>query len=224
VLGGDGTVNGNININAGATLTPGNLFGWTSAGSSLPPTMFNRIGTLMLGGSDLTYADGSTNIFDVDNLLHVNDAVFGIGNLNLNGTVVIVTNLTGRPYTNGQVLKFFDSPSTSYGLTDATIAPIPGVLGYTNLLSVNGTILITNAVHSWTPTNIVFSKSGTNLNLSWPSDHNGWILQSQTNALNTGFRITNTWYDVPGSGSILSTNIPMDRNNPTVFYRLRFPN
>jgi hypothetical protein len=223
VFGGDGTVNGNVNINAGATLTPGDVFGWTSSGSSLPPTRFQRIGTLILGGSALTLDAASTNIFEVDNALHVNDAVFGIGNLSLNGTL-IVSNYTQQPYTNGQTLKLFDSPTASYGATTFSSISLPGVLGYIDSLKTNGTIIITSAVHSWNPTNIVFSKSGTNLNLSWPSDHNGWILQCQTNALNTGFRITNIWYDVPGSGSVTNTSIPIDKTNPTMFFRLRFPN
>jgi hypothetical protein len=157
----------------------------------------------------------------VDNVLHINDAVFGIGSLNLAGRLV-VSNLTLKPYTNNQVLKMFDA-TTSYGTTTFSTIYIPGVRAYTDNLTNNGTIIITSAVGSWNPTNIVFSKSGTNLSLSWPADHAGWILQCQTNALNTGFRITNTWYDIPGSDSITSTNMAIDKSNPTLFFRLRFP-
>jgi hypothetical protein len=72
------------------------------------------------------------------------------------------------------------------------------------------------------PTNIVFSVSGNTLSLSWPADHLGWILQSQTNALSTGLK-TAGWTDIPGSSSVTHTVITINPANPTVFYRLRSP-
>jgi hypothetical protein len=44
--------------------------------------------------------------------------------------------------------------------------------------SAEGTFIATNASSTvnTTPTNIVFAVSGTNLNLSWPTDHIGWRL------------------------------------------------
>ena len=72
-----------------------------------------------------------------------------------------------------------------------------------------------------TPTNLNYSVSGTTLTISWPANYLGWILQSQTNALNVG--LNSNWYDVPGSGSIVATNLPINPANPSVFYRLRHP-
>ena len=71
------------------------------------------------------------------------------------------------------------------------------------------------------PTNITFSVSGSALSLSWPADHMGWILQSQTNSLSTG--LGTNWTDVAGSTSITSTNITVSPALPTAFYRLRNP-
>ena len=71
------------------------------------------------------------------------------------------------------------------------------------------------------PTNITFSVSGSTLSLSWPADHLGWILQSQTNNLNTG--LSTNWFDIVGSGSVTQTNINIVPSNPTVFFRLRSP-
>lgn len=60
------------------------------------------------------------------------------------------------------------------------------------------------------------SFNGTTLTLSWPAGA-GWVLQWQTNGLNQG--LGTNWVDVPGSDSINSTNITVDKLMPTVFYR-----
>ncbi|MGH8022755.1 MAG: LamG domain-containing protein, partial [Limisphaerales bacterium] len=76
-----------------------------------------------------------------------------------------------------------------------------------------GTLVNTN------PTNLLFSVSGgTNLVLSWPSDHVGWTLQVQTNSLSIG--LSNNWVSVPNSSRTNRVAIPVDANNGTVFYRL----
>lgn len=52
--------------------------------------------------------------------------------------------------------------------------------------------------------------------------HNlGWILQAQTNSRAIG--LATNWFDVPGSASLNSTNLPINPADPTVFYRLRHP-
>ncbi|HZI33224.1 MAG TPA: LamG domain-containing protein, partial [Candidatus Binatia bacterium] len=71
---------------------------------------------------------------------------------------------------------------------------------------------------STAPTNIVTTVSGGNLNLSWPADHLGWILQVQTNALSAG--LGTNWVAVPGSTSVTNVAIPINPANGSVFYRL----
>ena len=68
-----------------------------------------------------------------------------------------------------------------------------------------------------TPTNITYSVSGGTMTVSWPTSYVGWILQAQTNSLN------GTWFDIPGTASLSSTNLPIDYVNKAVFYRLRYP-
>jgi prepilin-type processing-associated H-X9-DG protein len=68
------------------------------------------------------------------------------------------------------------------------------------------------------PTNIVFSASGPNLNLSWPLDHTGWTLQSQTNSLSVG--ISTNWVNVSNSQNTNQVVIPVNPTNNSVFYRL----
>jgi fibronectin-binding autotransporter adhesin len=67
------------------------------------------------------------------------------------------------------------------------------------------------------------SVSGSSLALSWPTNL-GWILQSQTNTLNTGLVTnSNAWFDMPGSAAVTSTNLSINPTNPSVFFRLRLP-
>ena len=86
-----------------------------------------------------------------------------------------------------------------------------------------GSLLVPSSLAS-NPTNITFSVTGNTLAMTWPGDHLGWILQSQTNALNVGLNLsTNDWFDVAGSSSVTNTTITINPANPTVFYRLRHP-
>ncbi len=71
------------------------------------------------------------------------------------------------------------------------------------------------------PTNLTSSVTGNQLTLTWPADHTGWKLQSQTNDLNTG--ISTTWYDVAGSAATNQMTIPIDPASPAVFYRMTYP-
>ena len=143
------------------------------------------------------------------------------GNITYGGTLT-VTNITSdaTPLTTSDTFPLFSvSGSTSGNFT--SIAGSPGAgLAYSfnpasGLLSIVGSSIASN------PTNITFSVSGSTLSLSWPADHLGWILQSQTNSLAVG--ITTNWFDMAGTASVTSTNLTINPADPTVFYRLRQP-
>jgi len=75
-----------------------------------------------------------------------------------------------------------------------------------------------------TPTNITTSVisnggGGQSLVLSWPADHTGWTLQTQTNSLSKG--LGTNWVDVPGSASVNIMTNPIVITNGTVFYRMK---
>ena len=67
-------------------------------------------------------------------------------------------------------------------------------------------------------TSVTASASGNMVSLTWPTDHQGWILQAQTNELGAGL-----WFDVPGSAQLNSMAIPVNPAKPSGFYRLRRP-
>ncbi len=71
-----------------------------------------------------------------------------------------------------------------------------------------------------TPAKIVTGIVGNQLTLSWPADHTGWTLQSQTNSLNTG--LTSAWHDVAGSTATNQVIITINPTSPTVFYRMKY--
>jgi hypothetical protein len=70
------------------------------------------------------------------------------------------------------------------------------------------------AVIPITPTNILATAAGGNLNLSWPSSYLGWSLQVQTNILSTN------WVTIPGCESVTATNFPFSTTNGAMFYRM----
>jgi hypothetical protein len=74
---------------------------------------------------------------------------------------------------------------------------------------------------STTPPTITRVVSGNNLTLSWPTDHTGWRLQVQTNAISIGLQ--GNWVDVAGSTSVNTMNFTIDPANGSVFYRMVYP-
>jgi hypothetical protein len=75
-----------------------------------------------------------------------------------------------------------------------------------------------------TPTNLVAQFTADTVTLTWPTDYQGWVLQSQTNTLGAGLQTgTNAWHDVPGSEAVTTTNFTIYQTNPAVLYRLRYP-
>ena len=93
------------------------------------------------------------------------------------------------------------------GIYNATTDPL--------YLTGTGSLQVTPFINPL-PGTILFGVSGSTLSLSWPTN-SGWILQSETNLS------SRAWVDVVGSGSITSTNIPINSANPTMFFRLRLP-
>jgi hypothetical protein len=63
--------------------------------------------------------------------------------------------------------------------------------------------------------------SGSNLLLSWATDHIGWKLQVQTNSINVG--LSNNWHTIPESGTVNTWTLPIDKANGCVFSRLIYP-
>jgi autotransporter-associated beta strand protein len=229
VFGGNGSVGGNVTVNSGGTLTPGDLYYWTN--NTAYPAAFqngliNKIGgpLTMSIGATLTLGPLSTAVFDVDNLNGTNDQVAGAGTVIVGGTFVI-NNLGVAPYTNTQAIPLFQGFTNISGTVPIINPPYPGnhLAWDTSTLLTDGMLRVGPLTTTPPSPVITSSVSGGNLTISWPADHAGWTLQTQTNALNVGLKTNaSLWYDIPSTVNTTSYTIPLATTNPTVFYRLRY--
>ena len=71
------------------------------------------------------------------------------------------------------------------------------------------------------PVTVSAASAAGQLQLSWPADHTGWQLQSQTNTLATG--LGTNWSTVAGSGQTNQIMLPLNATNDAVFFRLIRP-
>ncbi len=199
-LRGSGSILGNVTAASGATLSPG-----------------FSIGTLTVSGT-LTFLANSTNLMELDAASHTNDLLTGLTSVSYGGRL-LVTNLSGS-FAAGDSFKLFNAGSYSGSFASITLPALTGGLAWTNKLAVDGTIAVISPVNT-TPTNIMMQVSGGNLILSWPADHIGWRLETQTNSLAIG--LTTNWFTVPGSTGTNQISLPLDSTGGSIFYRLAYP-
>ena len=215
ILGGDGNINGSsavVTVLAGGNLTPG--VDTTTAGK-------------VLATSAVNLNSGSTTTLAVSHIHATNDQVYTTV-VTYGGTLAVITNAGDAPFQAGDTFQLFRANFSSLYLGSFTTINLPALnpgLGWTNTLSVNGSIsVITVSTVNTNLTNMVAAVSGNVLTLSWPADHTGWRLLMQTNHLANGISSnTNDWTTVPGSSGV---DLEIITNNPTLpgeFYRLVYP-
>jgi fibronectin-binding autotransporter adhesin len=202
VLGGNGSIQGNVVLGANGQLMPG--FG---------------IGTLTVSGS--AQLGGSTTM-ELNRAESPNSDRLVASSITLGGDLVVA--ILGAEPTAGDTFQLFSATTISGSFASVTLPPLscPTLNWNTSNLGVNGTISVTGTpCVSTDPTTIAVSVVGNQLNLQWPDTHKGWTLQGQTNALNVG--LSGTWFNVTGSELTNQVFIPINPANPTVFYRLHLP-
>jgi autotransporter-associated beta strand protein len=188
--------------------------GGSGATASTPVLAANTSGGLTKKGSGTLMLSGA-NTYTGNTVVSAGTLELGTPALPANGTVSIVS---------GAVLQLDSATTTQVaGLLLNGVAQAPGVYNSTSAagyITGSGALLVPSPINP-NPTNITASVSGKVLSLSWPSSHQGWILQAQTNSIGIG--LSNNWVNVAGSASITSTNITMDSTKGAVFYRLVKP-
>jgi hypothetical protein len=122
---------------------------------------------------------------------------------------VTLTNLSGLLTTN-----YVDSAVTN------------GTLYYYVVSAVNGTESTNSAPARARPISgvavlISHALNANQLQLGWPVDHTGWLLQAQTNLLATG--LTTNWLTVSNSDVSNQYSAPINPANGSTFYRLLHP-
>jgi hypothetical protein len=207
-LAGSGILAGRLIVNSGATLGAGD------AGATP--------GTLSVSNDVVLNGNGWFRLNKA--LAQSNDIVAVSGVLtNLGPGVITVTNVNSAlPLAVGDTFYLF-SEAVSNG---AALTVTGGGMNWTNHLAVDGSITALSAVSTIAnyPTNMTFNFNGSSLQIGWPATHQGWILQSQTNALGTGLTpASNAWHDIIITASGTNASISINPANPTVYFRLRHP-
>ena len=213
-----GTVTNIIITCPGVNYTATPIFRLSGGGATTQATITGQAPTPNTSGG-VTFVGSSVTELTATNT-YTGNTVVGVATLELlnpvlpSGSTVVVS--------NGSMLQLdFTDTNTIAGLVVNGVSQPKGVYNATTSPSFivgTGSLLVGTTTAS-NSTNLTFSASGGNLNVSWPSDHLGWILQEQTNALNSA----SPWVDLPGTATITSTNIPINPAQPRVFFRLRHP-
>lgn len=206
-LGGNGVISGPLTVLAGGTLAPG-----TSVGT------FTASNSATLGGNLVMELNRALSPAPSNDLLVVT------GTLTPGGALV-VTNI-GPDILNGSTFKLFNQAiSGGVGAFSSVTLPATDPSGNkpytwdTTGLSANGTIKLVSGGLNTTPTSITTSVSGSTLSLSWPADHTGWSLLSNS----VGITATNMWFLVPGSQLTNQEFLNADPTKTNVFFRMSLP-
>jgi hypothetical protein len=148
-----------------------------------------------------------------------NDQLQGLTAITYGGTLEL--DLAGQALSAGDSIQLF-SATNYYGAFAAIVPATPGtgLAWNTNALTTNGALSVVSAI-SLTPAKINSVLSVNQLTLSWPADHTGWILQSQTNTLGVG--LGTNWVEVGGSSATNQATITINPAKGSVFYRLVSP-
>jgi fibronectin-binding autotransporter adhesin len=198
-----GNATRNINCNVGATV-PGKMVDFQGVISNTGGINMTGTGWLRLSGAN-TYTGNTTisaGTLDIAQPYLAAGSTVSISNSAVLNLEFSATNVVAGIITNGVSL----TPGV-YGAADLT--PFVTGSGYLQVASTGPS----------GPANLTNSFSGGLLSLSWPAGQ-GWRLQEQTNALSVG--LSTNWNYIT-DGSVSSTNIMVDPNKPTAFYRLRYP-
>jgi autotransporter-associated beta strand protein len=198
-LRGVGTVLGSVTAASGSTLTPG-----------------FSVGTLAFT-NELLFQAGSTNIMELDAATHTNDLVTGMASVSYGGRLVLMN--LGGAFAAGDSFKLFGAGSYNGTFASIVWPSLTGTLVWSNKLAVDGTIAVVDPVNT-TPSDITWAVIAGQLQLSWPSDHTGWRLEIQTNAIDVG--LNTNWLSL-GYQSTNTVSLPLDPENGSVFYRLAYP-
>ncbi len=128
--------------------------------------------------------------------------------------------VSGGPYAS-LVRQWSSSSYTDYAVTNGVtyyyVVTAMNILGLESAYSGE----LTATPTSLTSTNITFNQTGGQLQLAWPADHTGWLLQVQTNVAGVG--LGTNWQAVAGSTLTNQLWLVPDPANGAVFYRLVAP-
>ena len=208
----NGSLAGPVNVQGGATLGGSGAVGslTNNSGGTLAPGGVATFGALTVTGN-LTLQSGSTNTFDVNGSTPTNDLVSASGTVTYGGVLNVVP--TGV-FASGQTFTLCTAPTQLGNFSSIQGNPGSGLaFSFTN-----GVLSVVNGIAS-NPTNITASISGGVLTLTWPQDHLGWLLQSNS----VSPAAAADWVDLSSTAAATTYSVPVNPALTNVFYRLRHP-
>jgi autotransporter-associated beta strand protein len=221
-LRGGGSISNspNITVAAGAALDVSGLSSAFVLGSS--QTLSNSAVNALIAGTNNTASGAVSLTFD-----GVNPSfIVTNGGMTLSGSTVFNVKNTGTQLSAGGSYRIIAKAVTgSVGLVAGTVPSSVAVGGNgangPASLQITGGELFLNVAPNLpgTGTNLTFSLTGRQLNLSWPSNYTGWLLQSNS----VGLATTNDWFTVPGSAGTNNVQIMISPAPTNVFYRMAHP-
>jgi hypothetical protein len=149
-----------------------------------------------------------------------NDSIHSLSQITYGGTLKL--DVSGGTLSTNDTFKLFSA--TTYAGAFANVVPVflsVGLAWDTSTLATDGTLRVAAGGAFTYPTNITATLAGNTLDVSWPADHQGWILQTSTNSL--GIWPTNHWFSIPTSSTTNQVFITINPTNGAVFYRLISP-
>jgi polygalacturonase len=208
--------NGLVTLSGSTANGLGNTLALYNANASLQDPGALQDGPLTLAGGTFTVSNNLTlaPAAAVSYVLGTNAATIVVkGNLALGGTNNISA---GNGFTNGVYTLMTCTGALSGSLPALGATPS----NYACALATNGSRqvnLVVTPLPSLVPIDLHFAAEGNQLQLSWPPDHLGWLLQMQTNEPGTN------WVDCPASTNVFQTNIIINPGNGSLFLRLIYP-
>ena len=205
------------NPNSGVTLGAG---GGTFIVSNIVLTVSNPI----TGPGNLTCTGGGTLKISGTNTYTGNTTVRS-GTLEISQPTLAMTSTVS--VSSNAVLKLsYSTTNRVAALVLNGVSQAAGVYNSTTsspFITGSGALLVGPPINL-TPTNISAAFISGSLVLSWPVDHIGWTLMSQTNNLSKGVSAnTNDWLRLTGSTGTNQLVIPISPASPGGYYRLIYP-
>jgi hypothetical protein len=189
-----------------------------TASSAIAPGGINNSNyQYMAISNSLTFQAGSTNYMDIykAGILLTNDQILVSNLVTYGGTLQLQTN-GPTAIIAGDTFLLFKAGSVAGNF--ANIADNSGATWSFNPATGIATVLTPPPTVNTGRTNIIASVSGNQLTMSWPPDHTGWSLQSNSVSLSN----TNAWFLVTGSTTTNKIIITMDPAQKNVFYRMAY--
>ncbi len=204
VLAGTGSLASSLSVVAGGTVSPG-----------APVGTFTVSNSATIAGTALIALNVSGS--------PINGKLSATGTITATGALV-VTNL-GPDIVNGTKFQLFNQAVTGFTsiILPSSNPANTSSYGWQTNVAVDGSITLTNGGTTnsinLNPTNMTVSASAGNMTITWPGDHLGWQLQSNSISLTA----TSQWFSILGSTTVTQENMAIDRSKTNVFFRMIYP-